>query len=121
MVEYFEEGNACPHCAEGILETFMEGCCACHIHPPCAYCVHKNENLSCSKCGEDPYSKLENKDWEVVQYWDNIFDKVITTNLSETEARGMADSFKRNIYTTYGVRKKLEQRRTFKEWIEQIS
>jgi len=42
------DGN-CTKCS-GELEYITEGCCSCHINPPCSYCT--DAPLVCVDCGE---------------------------------------------------------------------
>lgn len=115
-MKHFEIGQSCPYCKIGTLYTLLDGGCSCHIHPPCGYCVEKNSNLSCDNCGEDPYEDISTN-WEVVKYWDDIYDGIVASNLTENEAIRKANSFKRSIYTTYGVRKMEVEKKTFLEWL----
>lgn len=50
MIEGYEEGEICNRggCA-GLIEINDEGCCSCHISPPCSYCV--DDKHFCPECG----------------------------------------------------------------------
>lgn len=49
---FYEEGDTCPECDEGILEYRRVEQCTCHISPPCSACV--NKPLMCNKCDYEP-------------------------------------------------------------------
>ena len=52
-MEVLEEGDKCPACLNGELvwqSHHTDGCCSCHITPPCSYCT--DQDLACQKCGE---------------------------------------------------------------------
>lgn len=116
MDEVYVVGDSCPNCLSGILESYLDGCCSCHIHPPCSYCVNSNNYLQCSVCLEDPYEYLP-KQYEVIKYWDNIFDEVVVSNLTLPEAEDKVRSLRRNIYTTFGVRKTPPTLKIFTQWL----
>lgn len=121
-MEHFETGEKCPDKkCNGILETTLDGGCSCHIHPPCSYCVSKNDNLSCSVCGEDPY-EYEPKEYQVVRYWDEIYDRTVTSNLTEKEAKELAYKLNksRTIYTSYGYCKMQPEKKTFLGWLQTL-
>ena len=118
-MEYFETGEKCPDKkCNGILETTLDGGCSCHIHPPCDYCVSENDHLSCSICGEDPY-EYEPKEFMVIKLWDEIYDGIVATNLTEKEAKEIKDKYNKNrtIYTSYGFCKMQPEKKTFLGWL----
>lgn len=46
-----QEADSCPDCAVGRLRfsnPYSEGCCSCHINPPCGYCT--GMMLCCNQC-----------------------------------------------------------------------
>ncbi len=48
-----EEGDGCDDCNIGKLawqSIHSNGCCSCHISPPCSYCT--DQDLACDKCGK---------------------------------------------------------------------
>lgn len=51
MEEGVFEGELCNReGCQGIIETTeKDGCCSCHINPPCGYCTTQNE--FCEECG----------------------------------------------------------------------
>ena len=49
---YYEEGDKCPECCEGILYYPPVQNCTCHINPPCSACTDRQ--LECDKCGYQP-------------------------------------------------------------------
>lgn len=115
---HFETGEKCPNKnCKGILETIIDGGCSCHINPPCSYCIDKNNHLSCNYCGIDPY-EYKPREYEIVKYWDNIYDCTVKSDLTRTEAEKMLPSYKRNIYTTYGIRKTPTIKKTFLDWLK---
>lgn len=49
---YYEEGDKCPECNQGILHYPPVHNCTCHISPPCSACTDRQ--LECDKCGYQP-------------------------------------------------------------------
>lgn len=49
---YYEEGDRCPECTQGVLFYPSVQNCTCHISPPCAACTYRQ--LECDKCGHQP-------------------------------------------------------------------
>jgi hypothetical protein len=49
---FYEEGDVCPECLEGVLNYSPVRNCSCHINSPCSACTHRE--LECDKCGFVP-------------------------------------------------------------------
>lgn len=47
---FYEEGDKCPEskCKGKLSYRPKDGCCSCHINPPCGYCT--NTRLLCDEC-----------------------------------------------------------------------
>jgi len=68
-MEGFEKGEICNRneCDGIIAEHHSDGCCSCHINPPCSYCTEPK--AYCPKCDwdeKDDFIEAENKERE---YW----------------------------------------------------
>jgi hypothetical protein len=50
---FYEEGDKCPECREGILYYPQVQNCTCHINPPCSACTDRE--LEGDKCGYQHY------------------------------------------------------------------
>lgn len=119
-------------------------CCSCHIHPPCSYCV--NAIAYCNICGfeeDDTHDITENvipsntikfeinepiyptydpkPIYEVVRYFDDIYEATVKSNLDEKTARNEAIKYansKPRHYVSFGVRK---MKFSYLEWIKNFS
>jgi hypothetical protein len=58
---FYEEGDRCPECKDGILDWPKVENCSCHINPPCLSCT--SSVLACLKCGweeePEPYRYIQ--------------------------------------------------------------
>lgn len=67
---YYEEGDKCPECRQGLLYYPPVQNCTCHISPPCSACT--NRQLECDKCGYQP-EEPEYKDIPVTFDFNGVF------------------------------------------------
>lgn len=52
MKRDLDHGDECPECHEGVMEEAVpEGCCSCHISPPCSFCL--TQRFVCDVCGHE--------------------------------------------------------------------
>jgi hypothetical protein len=57
MTEGYEKGDICNRDGcDGILdEHHSDGCCSCHVNPPCSHCVE--DRSYCTKCHYDAFEE----------------------------------------------------------------
>jgi hypothetical protein len=81
----YETGTICNRngCQGIIDEHVKEGCCSCHISPPCSFCVEPNS--FCPECGweekEEDFIQNSNKKTEYVPYKVRTIDDLDKTKI----------------------------------------
>lgn len=120
--EGFCEGEKCNRdgCA-GIIIHEREGCCSCHINPPCGYCT--DDGAYCPVCNwsnehvvpaieyTPPFrlAKTEVKDdgklYDVRRYFDDFLESTVYKGLSRAEAVEKANKLNSTprYYVSYSV------------------
>ena len=85
----YSKGEICNRdgCNGIIDEHQKEGCCSCHINPPCSYCVEPN--AYCETCGWDAKEEQEEYDKEQIELHKNIEPYYIQMQNKYNEARDL--------------------------------
>ena len=80
---------------QGIIEEHdIEGCCSCHINPPCGYCTELKNY--CPECNWDEKEESETSYQDDKKYWEDYHNRP-----EIIEARRKADEDEKLFYSMY--------------------
>lgn len=73
----YEKGECCNRDGcDGIIDEYeKDGCCSCHINPPCSYCTEPN--AYCGKCGWDAKEEQAEYDNQNSKYYEKQHNEYI--------------------------------------------